>query len=158
MILLYLASVLAYNISDLKACLDLVKWKIDTYEENFDKILALSTLNPEMHLDKIIGEMLQYCANNVNEGLKEQIFRKEDLISLDNLAPFPVKKYEKEEELELNKEQEEILKELEQYASTIDNTDYWVLSLAASFTFVVILVLLRKVPYLIKSQKFFKLD
>lgn len=158
MIFLLLASVLAYNISDLKVCLDLVKWKIDTYEENFDKILALSTLNPEKHLDKIIGEMLQYCANNVNEELKEQISRKENLTSLDYLTPFPINKYEKEDELELNKEQDEILKELEQYASTIDNTDYWLLALAASFTLVVILVLLKKVPYLIKTQKFFKLD
>lgn len=158
MIIFVIASVLAYELSNLKACLDLVKWKIDTNEENFDKILALSTLSPEKHLDKLIGEMLLNCANNINEELKLKISNKVDLYNLDYLVPFPLSQYTKDEELELNQEQEEILKILEEYASTIDSTDYSLYFLAVSFMVVIILVAFKKVPTMIKSQKFFKQD
>ena len=158
MLLFVISLVIAYETTDLVPCLDLVKWKIDHYEENFDKILALSKLNPEKHLDKIIAGMIEYCGSKMTQEIKEKISNKADLISFDHLVPFPSKPYILEEELELTSEQDKILDQLKEYTDSLSKIDYQLIFLATSFAIVVIVVVLKNLSFLIKHQKIFKMD
>lgn len=158
MFLFLISIVLAYETTDLVPCLDLVKWKIDQYEQNFDKILALSKLNPEKHLDKIIAGMLEHCGSKMTQEIKEKISTKENLISFDHLVPFPSKPYILEAELDLTPEQDKILDQLKEYTDGLSKVNYQLIFLATSFAIVVIVVVLKNLSFLIKHQKIFKMD
>ena len=61
----------AHEIEELVACLSLVKWKIDNDEGSFDTILASTALEHEKVIDKVIGNMLETCANQITKEIKE---------------------------------------------------------------------------------------
>lgn len=144
----------AHEIEELVACLSLVKWKIDNDEGSFDTILASTALEHEKVIDKVIGNMLETCANQITKEIIQTISSgSADLQKFEGLLDFEVKVFKDESELVLNEAQMNIIEKLENYVSPIKNPNFYHWYLILSFSAVVVFVVVKRIPSLLNTKK-----
>jgi hypothetical protein len=158
MLVFFIFPVLSYEITDLVACVQLVKWKIDNFDESFDKILALSKLDPETHLDKIIAGMIIHCASSLTSEIRSEMHQKENFLNLDHLVPFPPEPLTRESDLELTTEEDKALDQLQEYTKNLEGPNKSLIYLSVSFAIVISFVLLPLIYSELKRQKLIKID
>ena len=159
MLLLLISLVMGQEINKLVACLQLVKWKIDYSESMFDEIISTSALHPEKLIDKIIADMLENCSVHITDDAVAEISSKPKTFShLDHLLNFKDIKYQTDEELELNENQDKILEALEIYTNSLDSTSYYGWYFTFTFTLVILYVVYKKRDMALNPKKWFKLD
>ena len=142
LLLVLLTTAIAYETSDIAACLQLMRWKIEKSQDSFDKILANNTLNPEDLIDKIVASMFESCVDNITPKISQSITPESpDKNSYEHLLQYPLQTYETQEDIELTLKQKELLEEVFQYTESIKPTNYYNIYLILSFSMVIIFVI-----------------
>lgn len=159
MLLFFFVIVASYEIHDLAACLNLVKWKIDKDEDLFDTMLASSDLSPESLIDKIVGDMLESCAEQITPAISKELLSAEPFYETYNgLLDFTIKTYKNFSELELSDSQILIFEALEKFVESQKETNYSNWYLIISFSAVIIFVAISRFSESFNPKKWFKLE